>query len=239
MNQYRQICIYALILVVGLWLGGMGQHAFTAQTAFSQPVGDAKVAIQAPEKAVVGQLVILDVSASEAASYSWSVMPATANFLVIDDGKRAVFSHGEAGEFTFVVAAAKDNTVDVKTHKIRIVAPGEVDASMTTAEKVEQWCETIDYESKNRDAISLAQSFVSVAVILADDATPADIVAATAKSNREALKENAELWKPFFVGLQAELKARDQAGLLPDAESHRAFWQEVAAALKQYAQTPE
>jgi len=63
--------------------------------------------IDAPTKVKAGDLVVLSVEESNAASFEWIVLPSTDNFLVIDQGRRAVFSCGEAGEFIFHCSSRK------------------------------------------------------------------------------------------------------------------------------------
>jgi hypothetical protein len=196
----------------------------------------ASIVLRAPDKAKVGQLVILDVSESTANSFRWEPQQKTANFLVIDDGRRAVFSAEVGGEYTFVVAAAKDNTVDVKIHTIK-VAGGPAEPGDDIAARIASWCEPISSATKRDDAIKLAQSFSSVSAVISDQMTPADIVEATKKSNRDALGDNVQNWVPFLEGLQKELKAQAEAGKLPDNEAHRRMWRAIADGLKEYAET--
>jgi hypothetical protein len=196
----------------------------------------ASIVLRAPDKAKVGQLVILDVSESTATSFRWEPQQKTPNFLVIDNGRRAVFSAEVSGVYTFVVAAAKDNTVDVKIHTIKIVG-NQPQPSDDIVTKIAHWCESITSDTKRDDALKLAQSFSSVSALITDDMTPEAIVEATKKSNRDALGDNIQNWTPFLKGLQNELKALAADGKLPDAESHRRMWREIANGLKEYAAT--
>lgn len=197
---------------------------------------DARIVLKAPDKAKVGELVILDVSESNATSFKWQLQQKSSNFLVIDNGRRAVFSAEAGGEYTFVVAAAKDNTVDVKIHIITIPG-GPAQPTDDIGVKIADWCKPISYPQKRDDLLKLAQSFSSVSAIISDQMSPEDIVKATIQSNRDALGGNLDNWVPFLQNLQDELKARAGAGKLPDTEAHRQMWRAIADGLKDYAAT--
>jgi len=196
----------------------------------------AKVVLKAPDKVKVGQLVTLDVSASTANTYSWKVIPPTENFRVIEGGKEAVFSSQTGGDYVFVIAVAKDDTVDVHVHTIKVTG-GQPQPGDDLVTKVASWCEKVESPTKRDDALKLAQSFSSVSAVISETMTPADIVEATKKSNRDALGDNVEQWVPFLEGLQAELKTLAEAGKLEDTAAHAAMWRSIADGLKAYAET--
>lgn len=197
----------------------------------------AKVVIKAPASVKAGDLVVLDVSGSNAMSFAWKVVPETANFLVIDGGKRAVFSNGTGGDFLFIVSAAKGDTVDVKTHTVKVDGPDGTPAPTDIASKVAAWCEPVESPTKRDEALKLAQSFSSVAAVITPAMTPEDIGEATKKSNRDALGENVTKWEPFLISLMGELQSQAEAGNLPDTEAHAKAWRSIAEGLKRYADT--
>lgn len=208
------------------------------------PAATAAVTIKAPATIKVGQLAIIDVSDSTAASFSWQVVPPTDNFHVIDGGKRAVFTTAideTAESFLFIVGGAKADTVDVKTWRIQVT--GRPNSATTTetaiAAKVAQWCQAVTSPTKRDDLTKLAQSFASVAeAAKSTTMTPDAMVQATTQSNLKALgADNLKNWAPFFNSLQAELKALDIAGKLPDGIAHIAVWEQIATGLNQYAAT--
>jgi len=201
------------------------------------PSNKATVLIKAPAKVKAGELVILSVETSNATAFTWQVVPATKDFLVIDEGRRAVFSHGASGSFMFIVAAAKGDTVDVKTHIVSVTGPTNVGPGTDLTAKVASWCVKIESPTKRDEALKLAQSFLSVSAVISTGMTPADIVEATKKSNQDALGSNINLWLPFLEGLQLELKAQAAAGQLADAEAHAKAWRAIGEALKTYAES--
>ena len=226
MNPFR-IGISALLVAI-----------ISASVWFSLP-GDvvmdpnaAQVVLVAPAEVAPSQLVILDAGESTADSITWSCEPKTANWLVIDNGRRAVFS-GASGEYLFIVAAAKGGSVDVKTHRIKITE-GAPDESLKA--KIAEWAEPIQSPSKRDDLIRLSQSFASIAsAVEVGGLSPENILAATKTSNQAALGANAAYWQPLFNELTAYLQA--DAENLTDAPSLAAKWREISAALAEYSRT--
>lgn len=238
MNSSRLVTTVALLLAVFSSVCAtvyLKQHRSKVATVALEPT-PVSIVLKAPEKAKVGQLVILDVSESVANSFKWECQQKTSNFLVIDGGRRAVFSAETGGQYTFVIAAAKEDMVDVKIHTIKVPSEAANPGDELSA-KIASWCEPITSATKRDDALKLAQSFSSVCAVITDEMSPADIVEATKKSNVDALGSSLENWVPFLKGLQAELKATAEAGKLSDTESHRLMWRSVAEGLKEYAET--
>lgn len=196
----------------------------------------AKVVLKAVDKAKVGQLVVFDVSDSTATSFKWETRTKLTNFLVIEGGKRAVFSAEVGGEYTFVIAAAKADTVDVVIHTVKVAgAPTTPGDDLAT--KVASWSEPVASPTKRDDAMKLAQSFSSLAAVIKPEMTPEDIIEATKSSNRDALGDNLKHWAPFLDGLGAEMTKLADAGQLNDAEAHKKVWKSIADALGEYAKT--
>jgi hypothetical protein len=139
----------------------------------------------------------------------------------------------------FIVAAAKGDTVDVKTHIVSVAGPAAAAPGNDLTAKVASWCVKIESPTKRDEAMKLAQSFTSVSAVISAGAitAPADIVEATKKSNQDALGSNINLWLPFLEGLQVELKAQAAAGQLADAEAHAKAWRAIGEALKTYAES--
>lgn len=197
---------------------------------------EACIVLKAPERAKVGELVVLDVSESVATSFKWDVSPTTQNFLIIDGGKRLVFSSSEPGEFTFTVAAANKDTVALAIHRIRVTGGPAPDNG--TVSKVVGWCKQVQTADPKAEASRLATSFETVASFaeLGVLESPADLVAATRKANQDALGGSLEQWKPFFEQLQKELTAQAQAGKLNDVASHAPLWRAIAEGLRSFAE---
>lgn len=201
----------------------------------------AKLVVEGPTNAEVGELVVISVEKSSATTFKWITLPSTPDFLVIDDGKRAVFSSRKGGEYKFIIACSLGDTCDVVVHTVFIEGEPDTPSAPGTSlsSKIATWCNQVNSENKKGEALKLAQSFNSVGLIIDGGSlsTPSEIVAATSISNREALGDSLEAWKPFRTGLAEELRALAEAGLLPDAEAHAKVWKGVASALREYAET--
>lgn len=234
--------LYVWVAVIALLLGVCGVSAVTTKAvdATDAVSNTSLVKIDGPIVAKAGQLIVLDVSKSNATSFTWVVEPPTANFLVIDGGKRAVFSHGSPGEFLFIVAGAKDGEVGVTTHRIKVEGGQPPFPNVDgIAAKIPLWCESVVSDNKKDEALKLAQSFASVASIVDSGVvmTPEDVVLSTKNANRDALGENINKWVPLLEALQGELKSMSAAGTLSDTASHAKVWRDIAEGLRQYANT--
>jgi len=192
--------------------------------------------LDAPSKCKAGDLVVLSVEGSNAASFEWIVLPSTDNFLVIDEGRRAVFACGESGEFIFIVAAAKGGQVRVIYHKLVVTGPPKPTDGIASI--IVALCDKVASPSKRDDLMRLSQSFLSVASTMEQggDWTPGDIAKATRVSNKGALGERLGDWTPFASGLAKQLGAMSKAGKLTTTEDHIAVWKQIAAALRDYAE---
>ena len=230
----KSICL-ALLLTIAAF-----QPANAQEPAPETTVTAAEIVVAAPKTAHVGELVIIDVSKSTADQVEWRVIPESKNFRVFESGRVAAFSSGTAGEFTFVIAAAKDGSVDVEIINVRLVVDGPASA---LTEKVATWCEAVKSTTKRDDALKLAQSFSAMASFidtLTDNGSGIgveEVISATAAANRKALGDHLDSWIPFLSSLGEELKAMNAADKLPDAKAHAALWREIAASLQQYADT--
>jgi hypothetical protein len=220
----------------------------TDYVIFSEDVENldtARISIQAPAEAEIGELVRLDVSDSCAESYKWILVPKSVDFEVYDNGQRAVFSARKAGEYMFIVACAYEGTVDVAIHVIRVgnptPKPGDYpsvtkpEAKAAITEWLPYWCSlTVRTEAETR---KLAGCFDGIAATISAGVytTPEEIIKATREATREALGDSLESWKPVLLSLQDEFKARANAGTLASPEQHADLWRKVAAGLRVYA----
>jgi hypothetical protein len=212
----------------------------------AKPEGDiAKIIVRAPEVAEIGELVRFDVSASQAESFKWLLVPESADFEVYNDGQQAIFSARKTGEYMFIVACAYKGTVDVATHVVTVGTPVPKPGDYPVVEKpdtkapikewVPYWCSlTVRPEEETR---RLAESFEGVAATIAAGVhtTPEEIVKATGDANQQALGDSVDAWKPFLLSLQNEFKKRAKAGTLVSPEQHAEMWREIAAGLRVYA----
>jgi len=206
----------------------------------------AEVVIQGPDKVKVGTLITLDLSGSLGGGFDYEVEPKPPGLRTFDDGRIIVCGTGAKDvTYTFMVSCALGGDSDIAIHKVRVTGgqangpppkPGE-----DLQAKVLDWIEDVESPSKRDDAMKLAQSFSSIAIIIDQDTftTPVEIIQATATSNRDALGTRVQAWAPLLDSLMLELRAMAQDGKLSDVKSHAFVWKEVAQALRDYARTAE
>lgn len=95
-------------------------------------LGQVKAVIVAPTESEPGDLVVLDGSrSSKAQQYRWLLVNSNKSFLPVDDGTKAVFASGQAGDYKFVLVVAGVDAndrldVSIATHTITIRGPPPV-----------------------------------------------------------------------------------------------------------------
>lgn len=191
---------------------------------------EAKIVLDAPSSVRVGELVRLDVSASEAASFKWLLVPQTPDFEVYADGRKAVFSARTEGEYVFVVAAALGDTVDVVRHVVRVIGPPPMPTTDSLAEWIPfwNWAEMLPSEQCEL----LAASFESIAARKTELEKPEQWLKATAEANRTVLGEDLTKWKPMLDKIGAALRKMAENGALVTPDDHEKAWLEVAEGLR-------
>lgn len=241
----------AAFLAVTLVMGGFSstpcagdRRPAVATPTTQQNEAKAEVVINAPDRIKVGDLIVVDLSDSIGDGFDYEVIPEPPGLKVFDNGKTLVCGTGDENtKYLFIISCALEGDSDIKTHTVTVYGapqpgpppnPGE-----NMVEKVTSWCQDVDSPSKRDDALKLAQSFSSVAVIIEQDtfSSASELVKATSTSNRDALNGNLEYWTPLLDALMNELKAMAAAGKLPDVKSHAKVWREVANGLREYAAT--
>lgn len=185
-----------------------------------------KCLIEAPIEAQPGQLITLEAKIP-AASYTWKVIPDNKNYKIIEDGKKLIFSSQYPGTYIFVLAAAKSDTVDIVTHTINIKSksnPNPDPKPDNFIELVKTWLpENYDHN----EPMLLSRSFELVALVGHEDIDK--LLKITAASNRSALGDNLEKWKPFLT----EVSKYCQENLDDKSiDEHIDFWFKLAKALR-------
>ena len=203
-----------------------------AVTVTQDDPAEAKLVLVAPNSFVrIGELVRLDVSGSSATSFKWRVTPSTDDFLVYDAGARAVFSARAAGEYQFIVGCgAKDGSVDVVVHVIKVLGPPPIPQSDNLTDWIPYWNWTLDLPKAEIEAV--AASFEEVAANADEFDDIGDFIKATAKASRKALGDRIEVWKPILDKVGANLSEKAEAGALTSPEECRAEWLKVAEGLR-------
>ncbi len=194
--------------------------------------------VEGPTKIKVGELAVMSIEKTGIEKVKWVALATSNNFLVVEQGKRAVFCSPNSGEFIFIVAGAINGEPVLTVHKITVTG-GEPKPADTLADKITSWCEQVQSPNKKQSTLMLAQSFSSVAAIMEGGSltTPEEIVSATAKANRDALGADLEAWMPLRDGLAKELKKLSEDGKLATPADHLEVWKLIASSLREYAAT--
>ena len=217
-------------LVASIVIYCMAIAALCAQEVASPlPTTEAKVVLKAQSSARVGEMVRFDASDSTADSFKWLLIPGSVDFLTYDSGSRAVFSARAPGNYRFVVAVAKDGTVDVIDHVIRVIGPPPNPSTNSLSEWLPVW---LYATSLPRDECEiLAANFEALAA--RDDLhKPIEWIRATAESNREILGDRIDAWIPILDKINTALKKKAEDGLLDTPMDHAKVWREIAEGLR-------
>ncbi len=191
---------------------------------------EAKIVLVAPTSCRIGELVRFDVSASSATSFKWILTPDARDFLVYDAGARAVFSARTAGEYEFIVACAKGDTVDVVRHVVTILGPPPMPQTDSLTDWIPYWNWPLDLPRAEIE--SVAASFEEIAAQSDDFEDIGDFIKATAKASRKALGDRVEAWKPILDKVGANLSEKAESGAMTSPEECRAEWLKVAEGMR-------
>ncbi len=217
MNNIIKSILLALAITAGVvtTLGLIGYFTI---------IGDCYVSVEGPGLFQPGQLIELDASSSTATNLTWTIVPPTNNFKVIDNGRKAVFtSNGEKVEYIVVVSGWLNGKSAQCIHTITLRNDFNI-AVTDLQEKIISWLPT---DRTHIETLKLAQAFNSIARIIENGTLNSadEIVEATAWSTSDALGDGAEKWRPFLKSLQEYLEESPP-------ENHAVVWREIARALE-------
>lgn len=228
-KKWQSWAVWILLLITGV---GGGYAVSNVKVS-----GDAGCTVQldAPKTARIGQLVVVDASASNAASLKWKVVPENPNVLIIENGRKLVFSAERPGPYDFYVAGALGDSVDLTSITITIDGvvppnPGPVGIEA----KIREWLKLVKSDTWEVEAKKLSDSFrgVSSQVSAGVIRSPEDVIKATTVSNRSALGSASPSWKEFGEELRKHLNTESQAGRLADMDAHAKLWMQIGNILE-------
>jgi hypothetical protein len=242
--------VAAISIAAAIGIMGVGSYQYLKKPndyniVPNTPINSSKadIVIEGPKEIKIGQLARFDVTKSAGKTFRWLVLPATKDFEIYDNGRKAVFTSGTPGEYTIIISCANDNEMDLKYVTIKVVGdvapppgpPGPVPPNPGGfIGKVVELATPITSANKKTEAAALAAGFdLTVSQIAAGSLTTADqIIEAQKTANRTALGNNITNWVPFLTALQGEMKTQAQAGLLVTADQHAALWKQISEGLK-------
>jgi len=197
----------------------------------------------------IGELGRLSVDKSKGVSFVWKCLPDGIDYKEYKSGRELVFSSGTLGDYLCVVSSAKDDEVEQKIIKIKVVAQGTKPINPDDPQpptppqpvvpglpgEVIGWANAVVSPGKVMEAQSLAAAFDAVAVqIEAGAAITADDVAdATRDATHSALGASLPAWTGFLKNLESYLQKERLKGTLVTVEDHVKIWKEIASGLKQ------
>ena len=202
------------------------------EITFDQEIDDGETEMQlivkAPETCVIGEMVTIDVTASNCDTFKWKVIPETTDFRVITNGQEALFTSRSPGKYIFVIAGTRDGILmPLKAITIiveRSIAPLIIIDNTFTI-KVKNW---LPANASPEILEKLAKSFERVASVGHKEV--ADLVKITALSNRGILGSQLEEYKPFLIAFSNHLKT-NYAEVTVD--KHIELWFNLAAVLRE------
>ena len=214
------IAQYGALPIVGQTFPIAGQDA----------VPEVGIVLRAQDECEVGELVRLDATESDVDGLTWQILPATPDFEIIEDGRRAFFSaRGESAgkSFLIIVAGAKGGQPYLTHHTIDVIGVAPEPGPETLATTVRRWVRNVEeYEGRKVQGLALAQVFRKLAT--ADDITVEQILEATATANSAVLGDNLQKWLPFLEPLGQELDTLTEAGKLCTREDYKNVWLSIA-----------
>jgi hypothetical protein len=196
--------------------------AVQAQEVEVEPVF--KVSIQ--DECEVGELVRMTAE-GDVEGIRWEIKPATPDFEVIEDGRRALFSARQGGEFLIIVAAAKDGKPFLYYQTLTVDGGVQTPVS-DLSRKVATWLKRLPKDTPKAKIRQVAGVFRKLAN---SDTAVEKMLEATALANSAVIGDDLDKWVPFLDGLGNELDAMVDAGNLKTREQYRSTWLEIAAAL--------
>jgi len=199
--------------------------------AHSMPQQEGDQRIIANAEAEVGELLRLEIQ-TQADDYHWLVVPSSPDFEIYAEGRKAVFSAREPGEYLFIAAYCVNNKVSLLRHSLKVKGPPEPivppgpDASVLKL--IPYWCHTLEIPEESRAVLAKNFKSISEAATSGKFETVQELIAATAEVNRTVdpkLKELLDKISSYIV-------KQAGAGQLETVDQHILLWNKIALALK-------
>lgn len=205
----------------------------------------------------LGQLVVLEVKAAEKAQLLWLTLePLELNYRTFDGGRAFVFSSGLKPGRVVLICTAVDwagQKVEQKRHIIQIgdprppppgpdPDPPPPDDPLTGLARTAYVAAT--RLTDNSKAGALAGNFEAIAAKIAAGASPAGgaalkrwVTDETRTANRETLGAQANLWRPWFEAIGAELDRLFATEAQQTKDAYQTAWNDIAKGLRRIGAT--
>jgi hypothetical protein len=191
------------------------------------PAVEGILILDAPESCEVGELVRLDTAGSTVSTYKWAIVPTSEDFMVVENGQRAVFSGREPGHYIIVVAAATGDRAALVVHELEVLAQGG-----SAEHIVARWLKKVKYDDPFAKAKMVAKLSATFGSLALDNIPPTEMLQKAAAANRAVLGDDLEKWEDFLIALGHYLDQKSEAGQLTTTEEYQAVWQEISDALR-------
>lgn len=230
----KLFCLFAVMLTLLAVPGGSPRIA--GQDEIVEPVvvivEDGGINLTAPIECEVGELVRFDARESNVDALVWSIIPASDDFEMVDENRRAFFSARSPGEYLILIAGAKNGKAFLLHQTLTVTGKAIPDSELST--DIGKWLNTVpDFPAKKAQTLAMASVFRKLAKSDTDLDT---MLEATALANSAVIGEAyIENWIPFLESLGKELDRLDESHQLANREAYRMKWLEIASALERFA----
>lgn len=246
------LCTSLFLLMTPALADDFPAHDYSPSVVFVDPEepteGTPKVVVNAPDQVYVGDMIVIDLSASVGSGFDLRIIPEPPTVRVFNEGRIITAATGDKPtEYLFIFSCACGDKSDLQTKVIRVEQKEEPKVEPDKPEpkpepkglvsKVVGWCSEVQSPAAQSDAMKLHQVFNTLASSIESGvfSDVAQIMDATKEANDRALGNNKEHWTTFLDRLGDELGTLFETGKLPTIESHAKVWAEVAQGLQVFA----
>jgi len=229
----KTFCLFAVAAVL-LAFGGSPRIA--GQDELVEPivviVEDGGINLTAPIECEVGELVRFDARDSDVDALVWSIIPASEDFEMVDENRRAFFSARSPGEYLILIAGAKNGKAYLLHQTLTVTGTAIPETGLSV--EIGKWLNTVpDFAEKEAQTLAMAGVFRKLATSDTEFETMLDATAlAISAVIGEAYIDN---WIAFLENLEKELDRLDGSHQLANRKAYRMKWLEIASALERFA----
>ncbi len=226
----KLFCLFAVAAILLAVPGGSPRIA--GQDEIVIVVTDGGIQLNAPIDCEVGELVRFDARESDVDALVWAIIPASDDFEMVDENRRAFFSARSPGKYLILIAGAKNGKAFLLHQTLTVTGTAIPDTGLAT--DIKKWMNTVpDFPEKKAQTLAMANVFRKLATSDTEFETMLDATAlAISAVIGEAYIDN---WITFLENLEKELDRLDGSRQLANREDYRLKWLEIASALERFA----